>query len=223
MIEVRQFSPEAIKKAYDARSWIYSKTVARREHKNHLQAIDLANIQPGEKVLEVAVGPGLTFLELAKNVGKETRIYGIDLSLSMLQLTQEKMRQEGYFEFVLREADSRNLPFEDNSFDVLYNGYMLDLIPLAELPVVIDEFKRVLKPGGRLILLNMSKANEKTTIQEELYARLPGWVVLYFFGMCRPVLVERLVHESGMEEVSRTFLPGKIASEIVKAIKTGGL
>ena len=63
MIEVRLFSPPEIKRAYDARSWIYSKTVARREHRYQLQAIDKAEIQPGEKVREAAVGPGLTLLD----------------------------------------------------------------------------------------------------------------------------------------------------------------
>lgn len=215
MIEVRQFSPEAIKRAYDARSWIYSKTVAPREHRHHLQAIEMARIQPGEKVLEVAVGPGLTFLELAKEAGKETQIYGVDLSTSMLQLTQGKLHKEGFYDFELREADCRKLPFEDHTFDVLYNGYMLDLIPLADLPVVIDEFKRVLKPGGRLVLLNMSKADQKATWQEKLYTHLPARFGLYFFGMCRPVLMKNFVQEAGFKQVSRTFIPGVVASEIV--------
>ncbi len=96
---------------------------------------------------------------------------------------------------------------------------MLDLIPLADLPVVIDEFKRVLKPGGRLVLLNMSKPGESITLKEKLYARLPAWFVLYFFGMCRPVLMEGYVQAAGFERVSRTYLPGVVASEIISARK----
>ena len=126
---------------------------------------------------------------------------------------------EGFSNYELREADCRKLPFEDNTFDVLYNGYMLDLIPLDDLAVVVAEFKRVLKPGGRIILLNMSKADEKITRQEELYARLPARFVLYFFGMCRPVLMEGLVKEFGFEQISRTFLKGVVVSEIITAIK----
>jgi demethylmenaquinone methyltransferase/2-methoxy-6-polyprenyl-1,4-benzoquinol methylase len=219
MIEVRQFSPQAIKKAYDTRSWVYSKIVAPREYKNHLSAIELAKIQSGEKVLEVAVGPGLTLVELAKNAGRDTKVYGVDLSTRMLQLANKKMHQAGFTNMDLREADCRELPFEENTFDVLYNGYMLDLIPLADLGLVVAEFKRVLKPGGRLILLNMSKADEKNTRQETLYTRLPASFVLYFFGMCRPVLMEGLVKDAGFTQVSRTFLTGVVASEIISAIK----
>jgi len=219
MIEVRQFSPQAIKKAYDARSWIYSKLVAPREFKNHLQAIEQAKILTDEKVLEVAVGPGLSLLELAKRVGNDTRIYGVDLSTHMLDLTEKRLHQEGFLNGELREADCRELPFEDDIFDALYNGYMLDLIPLDDLSVVLAEFKRVLKPGGRLILLNMSKEDERITRAEKLYSRLPATFVLYFFGMCRPVLMEGLVKDAGFVHVSRTFIKGTVASEVITAKK----
>ena len=65
----------------------------------------------------------------------------------------------------------------------------------------------------------MSKAEEKITIQEELYTRLPARFVLYFFGLCRPVLMEGLVKEAGFQRLTRTFLKGAVASEIVTAIK----
>ena len=80
-------------------------------------------------------------LKLTKKVGADTHIYGVDLSTRMLQITQEKLSQAGLSNFELREADCKEIPFEDNSFDVLYNGYMLDLIPLDGLSVVLAEFK----------------------------------------------------------------------------------
>jgi len=215
MIEVRAFAPETIKKAYDRRSWIYIKTVARREHRYHLLAIEQANVSPGEKVLEVATGPGVTLVELAKRAGPETTIYGTDISTGMLELAKERLLRDGFPNFVLREADCRELPFEENSFDVLYNGYMLDLMPLDELSHVIHEFKRVLKPGGRLVLLNKSKKDERRTRMEQLYESLPAWVVLYFFGLCRPVLMEQIVKQAGFENVSRLYIDDAIGSEIV--------
>jgi ubiquinone/menaquinone biosynthesis C-methylase UbiE len=220
VIEVRQISPQAIEKAYDARSWAYSKIVAPREFNNHLMAIEQAEIQRGETVLEVAVGPGLTILELAKRVGNDTCIYGVDLSTSMLRLSEEKLMQAGFQNFELRQADCRELPYEKDTFDVLYNGYMLDLIPLDDLNGVLEEFKRVLKPGGRLILLNMSKKDEQITRSEKLYRSLPAVFVLYFFGMCRPVLMEEMVKKTGFIDVSRTFLDRIVASEIVIASKS---
>lgn len=151
--------------------------------------------------------------------GRDTTIYGMDLSSRMLQIAQNKMRQAGFSKSELRKAGCRDLLYGTDTFDVLYNGYMLDLIPLAELSIVMAELKRVLKPGGRLILLNMSKRDEKITLVEELYMRLPAKFVMYFIGMCRPVLMEGLVKETGFQHVDRTFWEGVVASEIVTAYK----
>jgi ubiquinone/menaquinone biosynthesis C-methylase UbiE len=50
----------------------------------------------------------------------------------------------------LKQADSRRLPFDEDAFDLVYNAYMLDLIPAQDMPLTLGEFWRVLRPGGRL-------------------------------------------------------------------------
>jgi demethylmenaquinone methyltransferase/2-methoxy-6-polyprenyl-1,4-benzoquinol methylase len=223
MIKANEYQPETVKQAYNRRSWLYSKTVAPMEWEYHLLALDQARIQPKEKVLEVAVGPGLTFLELARRVGKDTPLYGMDLSTGMLQLTEQRLRANGFSQFHLKEGSASQIPFESSAFDVLYNGYMLDLIPEAEMPGILAEFRRVLRPGGRLVLLNMSKPDRETTIfREKLYRLLPPSLVLYLMGGCRPVLMEELVKRSGFSSVQRTYLGGKAPSEIVTAAKPRG-
>lgn len=219
MIATRPFTRAEVKRAYDRRSWLYSKTIAEMERDYHQIALNAATIQPGEKVLEVAVGPGLTFLELARRVGAETPLTGVDLSTGMLHLTEQRMLAHGYNHFQLKAADCRALPFADNTFDVLYNGYMLDLMPEDEMPHILAEFKRVLRPGGRLVLLNMSKADQAPTRREMLYQKLPAPVVLYLMGGCRPVLMEGPTKAAGFEDVTRTFVGGKAPSEIVLGTK----
>jgi demethylmenaquinone methyltransferase/2-methoxy-6-polyprenyl-1,4-benzoquinol methylase len=219
MIAAKEYNSQELKRAYTRRSWVYSKTVAPMERVYHQRALEQANIQPGKAVLEVAVGPGLTFVELAKRVGHSTTLYGIDLASGMLQLTAQRMRSNGFHNFDLKEADSRRLPFEDNRFDVVYNGYMLDLIPEADIPAILAEFKRVLKPGGRLVLLNMSKANQSLTLREVLYQKLPAKLTLYLMGGCRPVFVEQPVRNLGFQAVSQTFWGGRAPSELVMATK----
>jgi demethylmenaquinone methyltransferase/2-methoxy-6-polyprenyl-1,4-benzoquinol methylase len=137
----------------------------------------------------------------------------------MLELTRQRMLKAGFTNFVLKEADSRSLPFEDNQFDLLYNGYMLDLIPEYDMPQILSEFKRVLKPGGRLVLLNMSKPDERPILRELLYQRLPAKLVLYLMGSCRPVLMENPTKSAGFIDVKRTYLAGKAPSEIVLGSK----
>jgi SAM-dependent methyltransferase len=139
----------------------------------------------------------------------------------MLNLTRERLEAYGFSNFDLKEADCRELPFNDNTFDVLYNGYMLDLIPFADMPGILQEFHRVLRPGGRMILLNMSKRDELvTTRREKLYARLPASLALYLLGGCRPVLMENLVRTTGFLNTQRVFLDGRFPSEIVTGLKS---
>ncbi len=183
-------------------------------------ALDQANIQPGEKVLEVAVGPGLTAVEIAGRVGKETPFHGMDISTSMLSLTEQRLRANGFTQFQLKEGNACQIPFEDSCFDVLYNGYMLDLIPEREMAGILAEYKRVLRPGGRMILLNMSKSSSEVVLfREKLYRFLPPSLVLYLMGGCRPVLMEDLTRQAGFQQIQRTYLGGKAPSEIVIASK----
>ncbi len=220
MIKANDYQPNVVKKAYNRRSWIYSKTVAPMEWEYHLQALDQAQIQPGEKVLEVAVGPGLTLLEIARRIGKDTTVYGMDISTGMLELTEQRLRSNGFSKVELKEGRAQNIPFADNSFDLLYNGYMLDLISEEEMPGILAEFKRVLRPGSRMVLLNMSKPDSQTVIfREKLYQVLPPSFVLYVMGGCRPVLMEELVKRAGFGNVKRTYVAGKAPSEIVVAEK----
>ncbi len=171
-------------------------------------------------MLEVAVGPGLTLLEIARRVGKETTVYGMDISSGMLQLTEQRLHSNGFSQLELKEGRAQNIPFADNRFDLLYNGYMLDLIPEEEMPGILAEFKRVLRPGGRMVLLNMSKPDSQTVIfREKLYRVLPPSLVLYVMGGCRPVLMGDLVKKAGFSSVTRTYIAGKAPSEIVVAMK----
>ena len=86
--------------------------------------------------------------------------------------------------------------------------------------MVLREFRRVLKPGGRVVLVNMSKENEGVlTWYERLYRRLPARLVPYLMGGCRPVLAENLVKEAGFCEVKRDYTPHILRSEIVTARK----
>jgi demethylmenaquinone methyltransferase/2-methoxy-6-polyprenyl-1,4-benzoquinol methylase len=140
----------------------------------------------------------------------------------MLEKARRRVSAAGYANVDLREADTRQLPFPDGAFDVLYNSYMLDLIPLQDLPVVLSEYARVLKPGGRLVLVNMSKENGSSRgWWERLYALLPARWAPYVLGGCRPVLVEGLVGAAGFCEVQRQYIRHVVPSEIVTARKPG--
>jgi len=220
MIEAGKYTVHDVRAIYSRRSRIYSKTVAPLEFPNHLRAIEKAAIQPHDLVLEVAVGPGLALRQLAQKVDPSTVVQGVDLSPGMLAVARNTLQTAGITNVTLSEGSATNLTFPDETFDVLYNAYMLDLIPLAEMPKVLNEFWRILKPGGRLVLLNMSKPDaQTTTLRERLYPLLPPKLALYLIGGCRPVLMEKPVQQAGFQGIEREFVPGKFPSEIVTAVK----
>jgi len=211
-----------IRRAYNLWSYFYGGLLAPLEHKPRMLGLEKAGIQPQDRVLEVAVGPGATLTEILKRVDRTTVVCGVDLSPKMLEKARRRVSAAGYANLDLREADTRELPFPDGVFDVLYNSYMLDLIPLGDLPVILGEFRRVLKPGGRLVLVNMSKEDGSgRTWWERLYRWLPARWVPYLLGGCRPVLVEGLVSEAGFREVKREYVHHIIPSEIVTAQNPG--
>ena len=219
MIEAK--SPtERIRQAYNLWSWFYAKLVAPLERKPRMLGLERAAIQPQDRVLEVAVGPGVTLLEILKRVNQKNVVYGIDLSPKMLKKARDMVNSAGYTNIDLRESDARQLPYPDNTFDVLYNSYMFDLIQLKDMLVVLSEFRRVLKPGGRLALVNMSKEKDNVlTWWEKFYLRLPARWVPYLMGGCRPVLMKGLVKEAGFCEVRQEFIHHIVLSEIVVARK----
>ena len=211
---------EQIRRAYDYASSFYGKLVAPLERKPRMRGLELANIQPSDKVLEVAVGPGSTLLEIMKKVERTNTVYAVDLSPRMLAKTRQVVNAAGYTNVDLREADAHQLSFLDETFDVLYNSYMFDLTPLKDIPVILNEFRRVLKPGGRLVLVNMSKQDgSRYTWFERSYRSLPKRWVPYLFGSCRPVLMEQPLKEAGFCEVRREFMRHIMPSEIVLARK----
>ncbi len=211
---------DRIRRAYDLWSHFYGTLAVPLERKPRMMGLEQAGIRPHERVLEVAVGPGATLLGILRRVDRTNVVYGVDLSPKMLEKARRLASAAGYTNVDLRVADARQLPFPDGVFDVLYNSYMLDLIPLSDLPAVLSEFKRVLQPGGRLVLVNMSKADDgRCTWSERLYTWLPARWVPYLMGGCRPVLMEGLVREGGFVGVRREFIRHIVPSEIVTATK----
>jgi ubiquinone/menaquinone biosynthesis C-methylase UbiE len=212
----------SVRRAYDLHSLYYRWLVAPFERRPRTTALEEAAIQRSEKVLEVAVGPGLPFLDILKGVYANNVVEGVDVSPNMVERTRRLAHSAGFRNFHLQVADARDLPFSDASFDILFNSYMLDLISIGDLPVILAEFRRVLKPEGRLVVLNMSKElGQKRTVWEKVYESLPPRLVPYLLGSCRPVLVEQLVRDAGFVQVHRRFLGGLLQSEIATGRTSG--
>ena len=115
------------------------------------------DIMVGYSILDVACGTGDVGFEILKK--HSVFITGIDLSPKMVELAQKKSLQKkiDYISFI--EGDAENLPFESNSIDCLTISYGFRNISNYE--KALEEFYRVLKPGGKLGILEFSKPNSK--------------------------------------------------------------
>lgn len=218
MLEARGSRP-ALVRAYNLFSLLYGSTAARLERAGVTRGLERAHVQPEEKVLEVAVGTAAVHARLRRRLGTSGQLFGVDFAPRMLAVTRRRVPDAR-----LARADARALPFAAESFDLLWASYLLDLIPTGELVPLLAEFRRVLKPGGRLLLVNFSKnpsLNGRTglTWWERAYRLTPGCVVPYVFGGCRPVEAEPFVREAGFLEVEREFVAGGLDSEVITARK----
>ena len=128
----------------------------------------------GGRILDVGVGTGLSLSDYSRS----TRICGVDISEPMLRKAQQRVRAEnlGNVE-MLSVMDAKNLAFPDVFFDAVVAQYVITAVPDPE--GTLDEFVRVLKPGGELILVNHIGAESGPRKLFELafapLARRLGW------------------------------------------------
>ena len=179
------------------------------------RCLELASIRDGESVLEVAVGTGLAFVEIigSNPMGLNE---GIDITEEMLSRAKQKAKNLAIKNYRLKIGDAYNLDYEDNSFDLVVNNYMFDLLPEHDFPVVLTEFKRVLRPGGRLAMVNMTKPERwYNSIWEAVYRINPAWL-----GGCRGVMLKPYLESIGLVGVRREFISQMtFPSEVVCGFK----
>ena len=119
------------------------------------RAADRAELAPGDAALDVCCGTGDLALELRGRVGPEGRVVGADFSERMLELARTKAAERGMSDVTFEWADALGLPYEDASFDAVTVGF--GVRNLADLDAGVAEMRRVLKPGGRLVILEITQ------------------------------------------------------------------
>jgi demethylmenaquinone methyltransferase/2-methoxy-6-polyprenyl-1,4-benzoquinol methylase len=143
---------------FDRISGVYdlmnSAMTAGLHHRWRQRAVDLAQVGPGSDALDVCCGTGDLALELRRRIGADGRVVGCDFSEPMLQIARRKAGEHGLgVEFGW--ADALDLPYGDRSFDAVTIGF--GARNLADLDEGIAEMARVLRPSGRLVILEITR------------------------------------------------------------------
>ena len=143
-------------------------------------------------------------------------IIGIDISKGMLTKAKAKLSKQPSKNYSLEIGTAFDIQMDENSVDILFNNYMFDLIPFNQMGAIAEEFYRVLKPDGKLVLVNMTKAEKfGAGLYERIYKLSPS-----FMGGCRGVRQSNILTKNGFNVVTREYIQQMLfPSEIILATK----
>jgi ubiquinone/menaquinone biosynthesis C-methylase UbiE len=191
----RTFSAETVRLQYGRVAWFYDVWSRLTESRALARLVERSGVRDGSRILEVAVGTGRLFARLA-SINPSGWTEGVDLSPAMLEHARSRVARLGpKGRYRLREGDAYDLPFEAETFDFVFNAYMLDLLPAEDHPRLLGGFRRVLKPGGTLALASFSFGTARRH-------RFWIWLAMRFPALltgCRPVRLEPLLETGGFE------------------------
>jgi phosphatidylethanolamine/phosphatidyl-N-methylethanolamine N-methyltransferase len=170
---------QTVTKAYARWAPVYDLVFGAVFERGRHAAIEAAE-RLGGRILEVGVGTGISLPHYSKNC----RLSGVDISAPMLRKAQERVTELGLSHVEgLWVMDAEHLSFLDNSFDVVVAQYVITTVPNPE--ATLDEFARVLKPGGEIVLVSRvgAEAGLRRSLEHwfQPAARKLGWRTEFSF------------------------------------------
>ena len=159
----------------------------------------VADLHPGEVVLDLGSGGGIDVILSARRVGPTGTAYGVDMTDEMLALARRNASEAGVTNVAFRKGDIEALPFDDASIDVVISNCVVNLS--TDKPAVFAEIARVLRPGGRLGITDVVAEDRLTSAERAERGDYAGCIA----GALSATEYAEGLHDAGLAEISVTF------------------
>jgi len=146
---------DSIKRIYAGYSGVYDALFKRFFYPRIKHAINYMHIKPGERVLDVGVGTGLSLAEYPKGC----RVVAVDLSFEMLRKAKEKVGKNRLDHIKVLNMDAMNIAFRDDTFDKVFISHVVTVVP--DPYKLMNEVRRVCKTGGQVVIINHFKSSNR--------------------------------------------------------------
>lgn len=184
---------QAAESYYTNLSTVYD-FLASSEKRFIRRGLELLDPQPGEWILEIGFGTGYAQQRIAQAVSGGFSA-ALDLSIGMGKVAQRRLSRVGLLSQVgLARSDTLPIPIQRGVIDGIFSSFTLELFDSPLIPEVLGECRRVIKPGGRLVIVSLSKDNPLGVMgrmYESFHNRFPKW------ADCRPIPIKSLVKDAG--------------------------
>ncbi|MCD1293814.1 2-heptaprenyl-1,4-naphthoquinone methyltransferase [Methanocella sp. CWC-04] len=191
-------------KSYDLMSGLYDALAGSSEKKFRDAGLNKLGVKDGDSILEIGPGTGQSLISMATSAGENGKVYGLDISGAMCRKSRERAKNSGVMQRVtLTRGDASRLPYKDGSFDAIFMSFVLELFDTPDIPVMLQECKRVLRAGGRICVVGTSKGDKDNLalkLYEAAHRLLPAYVD------CRPIYVERSLRAAGFQVTDMTMM-----------------
>ncbi|NOX55276.1 MAG: methyltransferase domain-containing protein [Planctomycetes bacterium] len=210
-------SKDEIRAYYNKIAKVYDLLAERAEQPMREKGLAKLAPQPGERILEIGFGTGHCLVRIAEAVGPEGRVFGIDISDAMVEMAGKLLCEKGLADRAeLARGDATQMPYVDGSLDGVFMSFTLELFDTPEIPRVLSECRRVLKPGGRLVVVALSKVGKQGFL-----IKAYEWTHKHFPNLmdCRPIYVQRAIEAAGFDVKEADIESMWVPVEIVLAVK----
>lgn len=190
---------KTVQTMYTVLAPLYDRVVPLVSSTARTRGLSWLDVQNGEYVLEMGTGTGLAFAQLV-SANPDGWTVGVDLTPAMLRRARTRVADEAPSHYDLHRAHAAALPYPDDAFNAVFSSYLLDTLSARDLLSTVEEMTRVLRPGGRLVLVHLAPPQSHTERIWEILSRyLP-----HLLGGARPLRLRPLLRRSGLSILKHT-------------------